>query len=203
MIIGQDGFPMREMPSPENPTGDVMIGDPTPDFLLGIRNNMAYKNFALTFLWDIRVGGDVANVTTNWTRAQGIDASTMDRGSQVIFRGVLEDGNVNNIPVIIDDVNYYNNTRGNRDIAERFIEDGSWVRLRDVTLSYSVPNNIVNKMKMRNLNIGIYGRNLLLFTAYRGVDPETNLGGPNTSMGVDAFGTPNTRSVGLNITAGF
>jgi len=56
---------------------------------------------------------------------------------------------------------------------------------------------------MKSLNLSVYGRNLLLFTGYSGVDPETNLYGPNSSLGVDAFGTPTTRSAGLSLTAGF
>ncbi|WP_143961723.1 SusC/RagA family TonB-linked outer membrane protein [Litoribacter populi] len=202
-IINENGYPQRVLPSDENPSGDIIIGDPTPDFLLGLRNNLSYKNFLLTFLWDIRVGGDVANVTANWMRAQGVGAFTEDRGSQVIFRGVKGDGSPNDIPVVIDDARYYNNTTGNRDIAERFIEDGSWVRLRDITLTYQVPSAIANRLKMRNLDVSLYGRNLLLFTAYTGVDPETNLAGPNSSIGVDAFGTPTTRSVGINLSAQF
>jgi TonB-linked SusC/RagA family outer membrane protein len=202
-IIGENGYPQRVQPSDENPSGDVIIGDPTPDFLLGLRNNFSYKNFLLTFLWDIRVGGDVANVTANWMRAQGIGEFTEDRGSQVIFRGVQADGSPNTIPVVIDDARYYNNTTGNRDIAERFIEDGSWVRLRDINLTYRVPSAVANRLKMRNLDVSLYGRNLLLFTAYTGVDPETNLAGPNSSIGVDAFGTPTTRSVGINLSAQF
>lgn len=203
VIIGENGYPLRNQPSEDNPSGELKIGDPTPDFLLGIRNNLSYKNFLLTFLWDIRKGGDIGNVTANWMRAQGVAEFTTDRGSMVVFRGVRADGSVNTTPVIIDDERYYNANTGNRDIAERFIEDGSWVRLRDVTLTYSFPNALVNRLKLKSLNLSAYGRNILLFTGYTGVDPETNLGGPNSSMGVDAFGTPTTRSMGLSLTAGF
>lgn len=203
VVIGANGYPMREMPSEENPSGDIKIGDPTPDFLLGWRNNISYKNVMLSFLWDFRIGGDVANVTTNWMRAQGVGAFTEDRGSLVVFRGVREDGTPNTQQVLISDAAYYNNATGNRDIAERFIEDGSWIRLRDINLTYSVPNDVARRLKMRSLNVSLYARNVFLLTGYSGVDPETNLGGPNSSMGVDAFGTPTTRSYGVNLSLGF
>ncbi|GAB2785079.1 SusC/RagA family TonB-linked outer membrane protein [Rhabdobacter roseus] len=202
VIISNQGFPVRNPITADNPSGDVKLGDPTPNFLLGLRNNFSYRNLSLTFLWDIRQGGDVANVTSNWMRAQGVADFTYDRGHRVIFKGVKADGTVNTTPVVIDDETYYNNNTGNRDIAERFIEDGSWVRLRDVTLTYALPATVVSKLKLRSLNISAYGRNLLLFTGYSGVDPETNLAGPNTSFGVDAFGTPTTRSVGINLSLG-
>lgn len=193
LLLDDAGYPQIDL------SGDKKIGDPTPDFLLGIRNNMRYKNFSLSFLWDIRVGGDVANVSTNWMRAQGVPNFTYDRGHLAIFRGVIESsGEINNSPVILDQA-YYTGNAGNRNIAERFIEDGSWVRLRDVSISYAVPQAFTDKIKVRRMDIGIYGRNLLLFTPYTGIDPETNLYGPNSSFGIDAFGTPNTRSFGLNL----
>lgn len=135
----------------------------------------------------------------------------------VIFEGVKADGTPNTTPVLISEASYYNNNIGNRDIAERFVEDGSWIRLRDVTLSYSLPKSVVSKLHLKGLDFSVYGRNLLLFTGYTGVDPETNFTGPSTatgatspgaagtttmvgaSIGVDAFGTPTTRSYGVSL----
>lgn len=212
LIIGEDGYPQRNPATDDNPSGDLRIGDPNPDWTMGVRNNLGYKNFRLTFLWDFRKGGDVANVTTNWQRAQGVPDFSYDRGHMVVFKGVTADGEPNTKPVLIDE-QYYVSNRGNRDIAERFIEDGSWIRLRDVTLSYSLPPSAVNRLKLSSAEIGVYGRNLLLFTGYTGTDPETNFAGPATpetgatagpfpSMGVDAFGTPTTRSFGITLNVG-
>jgi TonB-linked SusC/RagA family outer membrane protein len=203
VIIGNDGYPLRQMPTAENPSGDIKIGDPNPDFLLGIRNNFSYKGVGLTFLWDIRVGGDVANISTNWQRAQGVPTFTYDRGHMVVFKGVTADGSPNTQAVLIDQASYYARANyGDRTIAERFVEDGSWVRLRDVTLSYNLPKSLIGKIGLKSMDFGIYGRNLLLFTGYSGIDPETNFAGPNTSMGVDAFGTPTTRTYGVSLRAG-
>jgi TonB-linked SusC/RagA family outer membrane protein len=201
LVISDLGFPQKVPVSAENPSGEIKLGDPTPDWLMGIRNTFSYKNASLTFLWDIRKGGDVANVTSNWQRAQGVPDFTYDRGHMVIFKGVRGDGTPNDIPVLISDATYYTNNNGNRDIAERFVEDGSWVRLRDVSLTYSLPKNIVERARLRSIDVSVYGRNLLLFTGYTGVDPETNFAGPNTSVGVDAFGTPTTRSYGVSLRA--
>lgn len=201
MIISTAGFPQKVPVSAENPLGEIRLGNPHPDWLMGVRNTFGYKQFSFTFLWDFRYGGDVANITSNWQRAQGVPDFTYNRGHLVIFDGVTADGSPNTTPVLISDATYYTNNNGNRDIAERFVEDGSWVRLRDVTLSYSLPKSLVSKIKLRDLSLGIYGRNLLLFTGYSGVDPETNFAGPNTSIGVDAFGTPTTRSYGVSLNA--
>jgi TonB-linked SusC/RagA family outer membrane protein len=199
MIVSSSGFPQKVPVSAENPSGEIKLGDPTPDWLMGVRNSFSYKNATLTFLWDIRKGGDVANITSNWQRAQGVPNFTYDRGHMVIFDGVKGDGTPNDIPVLISEATYFANNTGNRDIAERFVEDGSWVRLRDVSLTYSLPKKIVNGARLKSVDVSVYGRNLLLFTGYTGVDPETNFAGPNTSIGVDAFGTPTTRSYGVSL----
>lgn len=210
MIIDANGFPQINPISATNPSSHLKIGDPNPDWLMGVRNTFSYSGVSLTFLWDFRKGGDVANITSNWQRAQGVPDFSYDRGHQVIFPGVTADGAPNTKPVVIDEA-YYKGI-GNRNIAERFIEDGSWIRLRDVTLSYAVPSAFASRLKLKRLDLGLYGRNLLLFTGYSGVDPETNLSGPATaagdglaptSIGVDAFGTPTTRSYGVSLNATF
>jgi TonB-linked SusC/RagA family outer membrane protein len=201
MIISDLGFPQKVPVSAENPSGEIRLGNPQPDWMMGVRNTVSFKSYTLTFLWDFRKGGDVANISSNWQRAQGVPDFTYDRGHLVIFEGVKGDGTKNTTPVLISDATYYTNNNGNRDIAERFVEDGSWVRLRDVSLGFTLPKNLVSKLHLRNLDLSIYGRNLLLFTGYSGVDPETNFAGPNTSVGVDAFGTPTTRSYGVSLKA--
>ncbi len=201
MIISDLGFPQKVPVSAENPSGEIRLGNPQPDWMMGVRNTVSFKAYTLTFLWDFRKGGDVANVTSNWQRAQGVPDFTYDRGHLVIFDGVKGDGTKNTTPVLISDATYYTNNNGNRDIAERFVEDGSWIRLRDVSLGFALPKSVVSKLHLRNLDLSIYGRNLLLFTGYSGVDPETNFAGPNTSVGVDAFGTPTTRSYGVSLKA--
>jgi outer membrane receptor protein involved in Fe transport len=216
LVISEAGYPQKVPVSAENPSGEIRLGNPQPDWLMGVRNTFSYKGVGLTFLWDFRKGGDVANITSNWQRAQGVPDFTYDRGNMVIFNGVKADGSPNTTPVLISEGTYYANNIGNRDIAERFVEDGSWVRLRDVTLSYSFPKNIISKLHLKGLDVSVYGRNLLLFTGYTGVDPETNFTGPSsalgssaagststvgTSVGVDAFGTPTTRSFGVSLNA--
>ncbi len=203
LLLSNAGFPQQNPASATNPTGELRIGNPQPDWLMGIRNTFGYQGLSLSFLWDIRKGGDVANVTGNWMNAQGIPKNSEDRGHLVIFKGIIEsDGQVNTTPVLLNDA-YYSGTPGNRNIAERFIEDGSWIRLRDLTLSYAFPKTFINRIKLTGLDLGVYGRNLILITNYTGIDPETNLYGPNNSIGIDAFGTPNTKSYGVSLNVTF
>jgi len=206
VLINPQGFPIM---NPEQ----VQVGNPNPDFLIGWRNNLTYKNFNLTMLWDVRKGGDVINVTAFWMgNGSGVAEHTLDRNKVAVFRGIIENpggdnhGQVNDIPVPLNQAAFQGVGAANsfgRELTERWVQDGSWIRLRDVTLSYNVPTSVAGRLGMSRASLGVYGRNLLLFTNYGGIDPETNLGGPNTAAGLDAFTTPNMRSYGVTINASF
>ncbi|MBX2958236.1 MAG: SusC/RagA family TonB-linked outer membrane protein [Cyclobacteriaceae bacterium] len=207
LLINTSGYPQVD------PTGQKMVGNPNPDYLIGFRNVLNYKRFNLSFLWDIRKGGDVVNVTAFWMgNGSGVAEHTEDRNNMVIYKGIIDnpggdnDGQVNNIPALLNQAAFAGTGAAfavGRELTERWVQDGSWIRLRDVSLNYSIPQAVVGKIGMTRANVGVYGRNLLLFTNYGGIDPETNLAGPNSVVGLDAFTTPNMRSYGITLTASF
>ncbi|ELR71435.1 TonB-dependent receptor [Fulvivirga imtechensis AK7] len=211
MVINpDDGMPF------EDPTQGI-VGDPNPDFLLGFRNTFTFKGLTLSFLLDIREGGDVYNGTKGVLNNFGVGAETRDRNERVIFPGVLGevggDGSViptttpNNIEVIKGGTdggtNYYQNY-GFVNLTELTIEDGSWIRMRDISLSYSLPSSVLSKLPFSAVNVGFTARNLFLITDYTGIDPETNLTGDSSNVtGYDYFNNPNTKSYGVNVNITF
>ncbi|WP_373492727.1 SusC/RagA family TonB-linked outer membrane protein [Aquiflexum sp.] len=206
VLVNPQGFPIMD-------PVQRMIGNPNPDYLIGWRNNFTYKNLNLSMLWDIKKGGDVINVTAYWMgNGSGVAEHTMDRNKVAVFRGIIENpggdnhGQVNDIPVTLNQSAFQGSGSAlsvGREMAERWVQDGSWIRLRDVTLSYQVPANMAGRMGMSRASVGLYARNLLLFTNYGGIDPETNLNGPNGAVGLDAFTTPNMRSYGITLNVSF
>ena len=82
------------------------------------------------------------------------------------------------------------------------IHDASWVRLREVTLRYTLPTSLLQNTPFSGVNVALSGRNLWLSTDYPGIDPETNLTGASNGYGLDYFNMPNTKgySASLNIT---
>ena len=96
--------------------------------------------------------------------------------------------------VVLDQDWYTTNGGGFGNVAEGFVQEVSWVRLREVSLSYTVPSKVFEKTPISGLNFGVSGRNLLLITPYEGVDPETNLMGSVNAQGMDYFNMPNTRT---------
>ncbi len=207
MMINASGFPQFD------PNGQQLIGNPNPDFLMGFRNSLTYKNVNLSFLWDVRKGGDVVNVTAFWMgNGSGVAEHTLDRNRVVVFKGVIDnpgqdnDGRVNDIPAVLNQAAFQGVGAAaavGREMTERWVQDGSWIRLRDITISYNLPRDVISKLGMSRASIGVYGRNILLFTNYGGIDPETNLFGPNSVPNVDAFTFPNTRSFGATLNASF
>ena len=189
---------------------DKVLGDPTPDWTAGIRNTITYKGISLSALLDIRKGGDIWNGTNgiiNYFGTSQLSADERDiRG--YVFDGVIENGDGsfrdNDIPVDYanpaNGIGSYKWVRyGFGGLVEENVQDGSWVRLRELNLSYTLPTSIVENISfISGVQVGISGRNLWLETNYTGIDPETNLTGSGNAIGLDYFNMPNTKSYGIN-----
>lgn len=196
ILINDEGYPLYD---PQDPG---IIGDPNPDWQMGIHNAFNYKGLRLAFLIDIRKGGDIFNGTLGVMKNLGTHKSTESREEEVIYEGVNVNTSLpNDVPIRLDSDFYSRYPFAG--VSEANIEDGSWVRLREINLSYRLPSTWTAKIGMDELEIGLSGRNLLLFTEYSGVDPETNLGGASNSFGREWFNSPNTRSIGIHLKAGF
>jgi hypothetical protein len=179
--------------------------DRTPNFTIGLTNNFKYKKASLSFLFDIRKGGDVFNATEQFLTARGLAKSTLDRNVPRVITGVLRDGKENtatptpnNIVVVpANQTSYYTNIS-----EELFIEkDINWLRLRDVTLSYALPSGL-----MKNASVFVTGTDLFLWTNYTGLDPIVNgnsaaVGGSGAA-GIDYgnFPIPRGLNFGLRLT---
>jgi TonB-linked SusC/RagA family outer membrane protein len=160
-----------------------IVGDRNPNFTMGFNNQFRYKNLALSFLIDTRKGGDVYNATELFKYANGLSLRDLDRETPRIFQGVLKDGlentanpTVNTIQVIP----YYNATAGSgyyfSQADENFIErDIDWVRLKDVTLRYTIPTTVLGRTKLfKAASVFVSGTDLFLLTNYTGGDPGVN-----------------------------
>ncbi len=188
-------------------------GDRNPDFSLGFNNSFRYKNFSLSFLWDLKVGGDIFNANEMFLTVRGRSLRTEDRKTARVIEGVLNDGlqNTANPTKNTISITPYN-LQGyyvSRMPEEEFIEkDVNWLRLRDITLSYTLPSQSLRKLNfLKSLSFFATGNDLILITNYTGADPATSA---NTSAtrGVGGFGfdygniaTPISINVGLR--AGF
>jgi len=190
----------------------TVIGDRMPDFTLGTLNSIRYKNWSLNFLWDLKVGGDVFNATEYYLTLSGKSLRTSDRERPRIITGVLQDGKENSAtptPNTIMINPYFQQTYYTTMPEEEFIEhDVNYLRLRDLTLSYNLPERTLRSMRIFNsLGIFVTGNDLILLTNYRGADPTTNGNTASANgvggMGFDYGNLPTPVSVNFGIRATF
>lgn len=170
----------------------VNIGDRNPDFTMGIVNNFSYKNIKLSFTLDWKQGGDVLNGTEQFLTTAGLSKRTLDREQPRIIPGVLQDGlqnTANPTKNTIAIIPYYQNDYyTGRMYAVDFVEhDVNWLRLRDVTLSYSFGTKLLNRLKVFSAaSAFVTGTDLFILTNYSGADPASNGNTPATG-GVGGF----------------
>jgi hypothetical protein len=190
----------------------TVIGDRMPKFTLGTLNSLSYKNWSLNFLWDLKVGGDVFNATDMYLTYQGKSKRTADREVPRIIEGVLQDGLQNtstptkNTIVVVP---YYQQTYYTSMPEEEFVQHNvNYLRLRDITLSYTLPPSALKRMHVfRSLSLFATGNDLILMTNYRGADPAVNgnTAGSNGvgGMGFDYGSLPTPIAVNLGLKAIF
>ncbi|HPX53069.1 MAG TPA: SusC/RagA family TonB-linked outer membrane protein [Bacteroidales bacterium] len=195
-----------------------VVGNREPDFIGGLNNNLQYKNLSFSFLIDIRKGGDIYNGTDWYLTTRGLSMKTLDRKS-VTVSGVsktsgepvtytYEAGKTYTVGGATKSGEYMIQQYWSKygDNAYNFITSTNWLRLRSVNLSYDFTDLIGKRGFIKGLSASIGGYNLLLWTNYKGMDPEVSVSGSGTggsgSMGIDYCGVPATRNVtfGLNAT---
>ena len=219
IVLDPDGFPTAAA-SPS------VIGNPEPDWQMGITNQFRFKGFRLSALVDIKRGGDVWNgtrgalyvfgthedtaVETILTEDQlGIVNYAGDTVQDLIDQGAgyvqdLGDGtyrvrgevvNYGGGDVLLDQFWWSDLGGGFGPVAEPFVEDASYVRLREVSLGYTWDSDWLRQRSgLTAIEFNFTARNLLTWTDYRGIDPNTNLTGASNGYGLDYFQNPLTRS---------
>ena len=197
---------------PQVSSTSSFVGNPNPKWLMNINNTFNYKAFSFSFLWDIRKGGDMWNGTQQSLYTKGKLAETLDRTSTHDISGIYDVGTPNagqahttKLPGYDGSgADYYTYFMGQNGADISAIQDGGWVRLRSVSISYRFDlTKKEGKHTFKYVELGASGRNLFLKTKYTGVDPETSLTGAGSNIkGFDYFNNPGTKSVFLNLKVG-
>nr|WP_254626662.1 SusC/RagA family TonB-linked outer membrane protein [Myxococcus sp. CA039A] len=155
------------------------IGDTEPTFTLGWANTLRYSDLTLSFLWHWQQGSDVINLTRFLYDGAGTSVDYETAGRQRL--------------------------QDRRNNAGIYVEDASFVKLREVTLSYNLPKGWVSAIpKLQNARLSLSGRNLLMFTSYSGLDPEvSNFGNQAIARNIDVAPFPPSRSFWTSLDVGF
>ncbi|WP_053405951.1 SusC/RagA family TonB-linked outer membrane protein [Persicobacter sp. CCB-QB2] len=181
------------MPMPGEP--DV-IGNVAPDFIMGGSTRFSYKRVSLSATFEWKNGGQMYSGSNGLLDLYGVSEKTADRSTPFIYPGFKSDGTPNDIQRggeedAVAYQNLYANALGN--IDEAYIYDNSFVKLREVTLSYRLP-----RFKSGlELGVNAFARNILLWSALPNFDPESSQGNNNMGGSFERFSMPQTQSFGF------
>ncbi|RDV14176.1 SusC/RagA family TonB-linked outer membrane protein [Pontibacter diazotrophicus] len=214
-VVGANGLYLS------NRNANTNIGDINPDWVGGVSNTFRFKGVSLGFLIDMKKGGNVFSLDQSYGQYTGVPDNTVftnDLGNPVrnpivrnadgsyapnsgglILDGVKEDGSPNDRRVEVFYAMGYNNP------PEMHIYDASYVKLREATLGFALPESVVSRLGVfQGIDLSIYGRNLYIFhknTPYS--DPEEGLSAGTLSLGYQSGAYPTMRNVGFNVRARF
>jgi len=195
--------------------GDTVIGDINPDWKMGIPTTFRFKDISLTALIDIQKGGDIYSINTKYGQATGLYEETAanndkgvpmrnpveDGGGYKYENTVFEDGTANDIYVPAHRWGrafYYNNSP-----TARYVFDASYVKLRELSLSYSLPSRVLKNTVLNQVKFSFIARNLWIISKnVDHFDPEAQLSSGN-KQGIETGSYPTARTYGFNIKIGF
>lgn len=168
----------------------TFIGNPTPRFAYGINTDFEWNGFELNLFFQGTQGNDIYVNTTRF------DFSFVNRPSSALNRWTGE-GTSNSEPrVSLSDPNQ------NARVSDRFVEDGSYFRLKTLQIGYNLPKTWLKKARFEKMKIYMTGQNLLTFTKYSGLDPEIGTIGSGLEIGIDRGFYPQARTIlgGVSLT---
>jgi hypothetical protein len=206
--VDENGYYLRT-------ASDTVIGNIEPDWKMGIPTTLSWKGLSLYFLVDIQKGGEIYSINNKYGEATGLYENTAgnnDRG--VEMRLPVEEGGGYLFPETVNEDGspnttyvpayrwgrafYYNNSP-----TARYVYDASYVKLRELSLSYSLPKKTIENSILNEVRFALTGRNLwIIHKNTPNIDPEASLGSGN-QQGIETGSYPAMRSFGFNVTLGF
>ena len=207
-IVFSNGRPVRT-------TDRIKMGNYNPDWLAGINNTFTYNNFKLSFLFDIRTGGEIYSHTQTVGREGGIMIETLEGradgydltkpGNGVIGQGVM----LVNGQYVPNDVKrtareWHTAYTAGRNIAEGVMFDASFAKLREFQIGYNFPAQVLKNSPFKSATLSFVGRNLALWSNVPHVDPEVmSFTGGTALPGIEHMSIPSSRSFGINLSMKF
>ncbi len=186
-----------------NGDGDItsadrtIVGSPWPDFTGGLTNHMSIGGFDLTGFFQFSKGNKVFNGMRIFSDAGGY---YLDNHFRDVLNRWQQPGDVTDQPRAS-----YDGTSGAREVSSRFIEDASYIRLRELTFGYNLPNRVARRLGFDNARVYLMGRNVFTITDYTGYNPDVNSNGStaNVSLGTDFYAYPIARTFSFGVQLGW
>lgn len=197
IVFDADGFPEQSDALP------VPLGSAVYKTTGGFNNDLYYKNFVLSFLFDFKYGAKIYSGTNLLYYSNGEHKATLEgRENGYIGHGVTEDGKPNTTAVRPQDY-FYQITTGEHQIAEEFVYDASFIKFRSLSFGYNFPQSMLKKSFIKSAGISVVARNIAILMKHTpNIDPESNYNNTN-AQGLELAGYPTVRSFGVNVNVKF
>ena len=198
VLIGEDGWPIMDDQL-------IVLGNVQPDWLGNLYTSFRYGPFRLSGLINHVQGGDVFNFTLNYTVGRGVHNWTLERGSTFVYPGIRKSTGQPNDIEIVKDENYFRRELGGYLRSENNVEKGTATYLQELTLQYSLPQDILDRVGMGPTQLYVTGHNLAIWTDFSLGDPQgsnygdTNAGGQYYHM----FVAPSLSSFSVGLRTNF
>jgi hypothetical protein len=198
---------------------EEIIGNPNPDFIVGITNTFLFKGFTLNAVFDWKQGGDMFSNTIQSMLGRGVLAITEDREINKIIPGVYGDPNTHepirnengekivNQTMVEENTLWFGNTFAINGVDEWLTFDATVFRLREVSLGYEFPRSLIENTPFGSIHLSVVGRNLWFvapnFPESTNFDPEINQFGSTNAQGIEYSSTPSVRRIAFNLRVSF
>ncbi len=170
-----------------NDADRTYLGNPSPDFIFSMNNKFTWRGFDLSIFLQGVLGNEILNANRIWSEGMAVavnqSASTQDRWQQ--------EGDVTDMPRAV-----FNDPNKNTRASDRWIEDGSYLRIKNILFGYNLPKQWIERFGMNGARLYFSGSNIYTFTNYKGVDPEVGVDGIDNGL----YPVTRTLSFGVNIT---
>ncbi|WP_372772063.1 SusC/RagA family TonB-linked outer membrane protein [Mangrovibacterium sp.] len=185
-ISGPDGVPDGQITADDR----TIIGNGIPDFVFGFSNDFSYNGFDLNIMFQGSYGNEIFNLN----RIK-LERASYENGLAILLTEAWTgEGTSNTIQKINKSVGPANS---------RFVEDGSYIRLKNISLGYTIPSTLTKRLNISKLRFYISGQNLITITDYSGYDPEINSRTGNLARGIDYGGYPTAKTYTIGLNLGF
>ena len=191
-------FKYKDISGDDKITGDdrTFIGSPHPDFTYGLNIDIYYKNWDMTMFFQGTQGNELINYVNRWVLFTNFQGNRLPRR---LYESWTEEryaaGNKITMPIALQ------NDSEMQKNSSFFVEDGSYFRMKDLQIGYTLPNSLLKKVKIDNLRVYLQATNLFTISDYSGLDPEIRTGRDDRIFGVDEGAYPTSRMfmVGVNL----
>lgn len=176
----------------------VIIGNALPKYTGGLTNNFSYQGFDLSIFLFWSYGNDVYNQT----RAIIERMAGYNNGNIRTLNRWTPNNKITDVPKAVFNDPVIANSLTNGEMSQRWVEDGSFIRLKNITLNYNIPTSLLKKLRLGTAKVFVSGQNLVLWTHYSGYDPESqNQSVKNSQLGIDYATQPQPRTLmaGINV----